>query len=245
MTFTGFDPAAVALLGELPSWSPDEFEAHKRQLHDGINGPGRALITDLAARLDAELAVDSRTSVSPLHRDLRFAPAGSARYKDHLLLTTWEGADKKTSPTLWIRIDARRVGFASGLGFTPTIRERWRAAVAADNGATLATALDGLVERQHAEIAGQRTKNVPSPFGTEHPRGELLRLIGFQVRFTNPLPATIATPGFADWCAERLEELLPVHRSWGARPALAITTSLASGYMSSIAIWSRKPTKES
>ena len=119
MTFSGFD-RAFALLDELPSWSSEEFEAHKRQLHDGLSEPGRALITDLAARLDAKHTVDSRSSVSPLHRDLRFAPAGSARYKDHLLLTTWEGADKKTSPTLWIRIDARRVGFASGLGFTPT-----------------------------------------------------------------------------------------------------------------------------
>ena len=212
MTFSGFDRAAVALLDELPSWSPEEFEAHKRQLHDGLSEPGRALINDLAARLDAKLTIDSRSSVSPLHRDLRFAPAGSARYKDHLLLTTWEGADKKTSPTLWIRIDARRVGFASGLGFTPTFRDRWRAAVAGSNGETLATALDGLVDRQHAEIAGERTKNVPAPFGADHPRAALLRLTGFQVRFSNRLADTIATPDLADWCAERLEELLPVHR---------------------------------
>ncbi len=172
MTFSGFDRAAVALLDELPSWSSEEFEAHKRQLHDGLSEPGRALITDLAARLDAKLTVDSRSSVSPLHRDLRFAPAGSARYKDHLLLTTWDGADKRTSPTL-------------GSGST------------------------------RVASVSQRTRfhpDVPVPFGADHPRAALPRLAGFQVRFTNRLADTVATPDLADWCAERLEELLPVHR---------------------------------
>jgi uncharacterized protein (DUF2461 family) len=211
MTFPGFDRASLALLGELPSWSPDEFSAHKRQLQDGVSGPGRELITDVAARLDAELTVEPRTSVSPLHRDLRFAAAGSTRYKDHLLLTTWEGADKKTSPTLWIRIEPRRAGFASGIGFTPTIRERWRAAVGSENGAPLAAALDHLGEHRRAEVAGDRLENVPASFGTDHPRAELLRLTGFQVRFTDHLPDTISPPRFVDWCAERLEELLPVH----------------------------------
>lgn len=212
MTFSGFDRASLALLGEVPSWSCDEFSAHKRQLHDGITGPGRALITDVAARLVRQLTVEPRTSVSPLHRDLRSAPAGSARYKDHLLLTTWEGADKRTSPTLWIRIEPSRAGFASGLGFTPTIRDRWRTAVGSEKGAPLATELDHLVERRRAEVAGERLKNVPAPFGADHPRTELLRLTGFQVRFTDDLPDTISTPHFAEWCAERLEELLPVHR---------------------------------
>lgn len=212
MTFLGFDRASLALLDELPSWNADEFVAHKRQLHDGVSGPGRALITDVAGRLDVDLTVEPRASVSPLHRDLRFAPAGSARYKDHLLLTTWEGPDKRTSPTLWIRIDAHQAGFASGLGFTPTLRKRWRAAIGGGSGATLATDLGHLVERRRAEIAGERTKNVPAPYGTDHPRAELLRLTGFQVRFTDDLPDTIATPHFADWCVERLEELLPVHR---------------------------------
>lgn len=134
------------------------------------------MIADVAARLDAQLTVEPRTSVSPLHRDLRFAPAGSARYKDHLLLTTSEGADKRTAPTLWIRIEPSRAGYASGLGFTPTVRERWRAAVGGEKGAPLAAELDHLVERRRAEVAGERLKNVPASFGADHPRAELLRL---------------------------------------------------------------------
>ena len=179
ITFSGFDLAAVAPLGELPSWSVDEFAARKRQLSDGISGPGRALITDLAARLDADLSLQPRASVSPLHRDLRFAPVASARYKDHLLLTTCEGSDRRISPTLRIRIDGHQTGLESGFGFTPALQERWRAAVGGKSGASPATDLGHLVEGRRAEIAGERTKNVPGLYGSGHPRSDLLRLTGF------------------------------------------------------------------
>ena len=91
MSFTGFDPAALALLDRLPGMNADEYATNKQLLRAGITKPGTALIADVADRLDADLTVVPRSSVSPLHRDLRFAPAGAARYKDHLLLTTWEG----------------------------------------------------------------------------------------------------------------------------------------------------------
>lgn len=211
MSFTGFDPAAVALLADLPDMSADEYGAHKTTLVDGLTKPGAALIADVAERLDADLTVVPRSSVSPLHRDLRFAPEGAARYKDHLLLTTWEGADKKTSPMFWIRIDAERVGFASGIGFTPPVRERWRTAIGGETGADLAVTLEALAGGRGAEVAGDQVKKVPSPFDPDHPRANLLRHTGFQVRFIDPLPRSIDSPDFVDWCADRLDALLPVH----------------------------------
>ncbi len=212
MSFDGFDPAAVALLDQLPAMSGDEYAAHKQRLAMGVTKPGGELITGVAVALDADLTVIPRSSVSPLHRDLRFAPAGAARYKDHLLLTTWEGADKKTSPVFWIRVDADRVGFASGIGFSPAVRERWRAVVGSSAGADLATMLDRLVRDRTAEVAGEQLKKVPVPFDVDHQRADLLRRTGFQVRFTDGLPGSIDSPEFVDWCVERLQALLPVHR---------------------------------
>lgn len=211
MTFTGFDADAIALLERLPDMSSDEYAARKAVLAAGVTKPGGALITDVAAQLDADLTVVPRSSVSPLHRDLRFAPEGAARYKDHLLLTTWQGADKKTSPMFWIRIDAHRAGFASGIGFTPDLRERWRAAIGGPAGEALARDLDRVVDERSAEVAGDQVKKVPSPFDADHPRAGLLRRTGFQVRFIEDLP-DITLPEFADWCAERLDALMPVHR---------------------------------
>ncbi len=210
MSFTGFDPAAMALLDRLPDMTVDEYAAHKAELTAGVTKPGGALIAAVADRLDADLTVVPRSSVSPLHRDLRFAPDGAARYKDHLLLTTWEGADKKTSPLFWIRVAVTQAGFTSGIGFTPAVRERWREAVGGDAGAVLAA--EELAQERSAEVAGDQVKRVPASFDTDHPRADLLRHTGFQVRFIDDLPASVGTPDFADWCADRLATLLPIHR---------------------------------
>lgn len=212
MTFEGFDPAAVAELDRLPGFGVDEYAARKSFLAEGLTRPGLALIGEVAASLDADLTVAARSSVSPLHRDLRFAPEGTPRYKDHLLLTAWEGDEKRSSPTLWIRIDAERAGFASGIGFPPAIRDRWRAAVGVDVGAELAECLDALRRSRTAEVAGDRVKKVPTPFDAAHPRADLLRMTGFQVRFVEPLPASVGRPEFVGWCTRRLDALLPVHR---------------------------------
>jgi uncharacterized protein (DUF2461 family) len=212
MTFSGFDPRAIELLDQLPGLDADGYGAVKSQLTAGLIRPGAALIAAVADRLDADLTVVPRSSVSPLHRDLRFAAAGAPKYKDHLLLTTWEGADKHTSPMFWIRIDAHRAGFASGMGFTPAVRDAWRSAVAGDAGEVLATELGRLVADRQAMVAGDQVKNVPVGHDPAHPRADLLRHTGFQVRFIEDLPATIGAPAFADWCTERLAALLPVHR---------------------------------
>ena len=212
MSFDGFDPAALALLDELPTMTADVYSGHKAALAAGVTKPGLALITEVADELGADLTVAPRSSVSPLHRDLRFAPEGASRYKDHLLLTTWEGADKKTSPMFWIRVDAHRAGFASGIGFTPDVRERWRAAVGGSDGEELASTLGNLVADRGAEVAGDQVKKVPAPFDPDHPRADLLRHTGFQIRYVDDLPASVSSPAFAGWCVDRLSALMPVHR---------------------------------
>lgn len=222
--FAGFDEGCVALLAELPGYDTDRYATEKARLTDGLVRPGFDLVADLVERVSGvaadattadapvpPLTVTRRGSVSPLHRDLRFAPAGSPRYKDHLLLTAWAGSDKRTAPTLWLRVDAEAVGFASGIGFTPAARQRWRSAVGGDAGVGLAEALDRLCAERDAEIAGDQVKRVPAPFSGDHPRADLLRRTGFQVRFIEPLPAVVGEPAFVDWCLDRWTALLPVH----------------------------------
>lgn len=214
MTFRGFDRGAVELLRKLPDWDADAYAAQKTRLKDGLVEPGGELIDAVARALDADLTVARRSSVSPLHRDLRFAPAGAARYKDHLLLTTWHGAGKKFSPTLWIRIDADRVGFASGLAFDPRQRDRWREAVGGIAGEALGRAirkLESAGKKHFVEVAGDALKKVPEPWPADHPRADLLRMKGFQIRFAEPLPGNLEKPAFAGWCELRLRRLLPIH----------------------------------
>jgi hypothetical protein len=214
MAFEGFDRGTVDLLRKLPDWDADAYAAEKSRLKQGLVEPGGALIEAVAEALPADLTVVRRSSVSPLHRDLRFAPAGASRYKDQLLLTAWHGRDKKFSPTLWIRIDADRVGFASGTAFDPKQRDRWREAVGGRPGEALARAIrkvESGARPHYVEVAGDALKKVPAPWEADHPRADLLRMKGFQIRFAEPLPANIGKPAFAGWCATRLRRLLPIH----------------------------------
>ncbi len=213
MAFTGFDRAALDCLRLLPEWDADTYAEHKGMLKEGLVEPGASLIEDVAAGLGRDLTVVRRSSVSPLHRDLRFATEGASRYKDYLMLTTWEGADKRTAPILWMRIEATRIGFASGQGFDPKARARWRDAVGGDAGKALARAIEKIESsaKGTADVAGDSLKKVPSPWPADHPRADLLRMNGFQIRFMEPLPASVTKPAFAGWCTTRLKRLLPVH----------------------------------
>ena len=215
MTFTGFDPTALALLRELPHFDKGRYGEARGLLDEGVRSPGADLIEQLAAVLDPALTVDRKRSVSPLHRDLRFAKAGSPRYKDHLLLTAWQGPNKKMSAVLWLRIDAESVGFASGVAFTPKVRARWREAVGGSPGEVLVKHLAPLQKKHRShgfDVAGDTLKKVPKPWDADHPRADLLRKSGFQVRFILPLPKSVAKPAFAVWCEKHLRDLLPVHR---------------------------------
>jgi uncharacterized protein (DUF2461 family) len=150
-------------------------------------------------------------SIAPINRDLRFDPDGP-RYKDHLLFRWWEGEQKKTAPTLFVRLAPDSVGFASGVVFAST--DRWRA-MAGDVGS--ARALVGLIDDirgdvPDAEIAGADLKRVPAPYPTDHPGADLLRHKAmFQLRWAEPLPTTVSTPALVEHCAARLTRLADLH----------------------------------
>jgi uncharacterized protein (DUF2461 family) len=216
LTFQGFDRRAVELLRALPGLSAEAYTAQRELLAEGLIRPGGELIKMLARHLDVAGTTAAPCSVSPLHTDLRFAQAGSPRYKDYLLLTAWHGSGKKTGVTLWVRIDADTVGFASGVVFTPEVRDRWRRGVASEAGQVLVEALTRLQEahREHRfELIGELLKRPPAPWDELHPRAELLRRTVFQLRFREALPGElVGRPELAAWCTQRLDELLPVHR---------------------------------
>lgn len=216
MTFQGFDRKAVELLRVLPGFEVAEYATHRELLAEGLLKPGGELIGVLARRLEVG-APAMQTACSPLHTDLRFAPPGSPRYKDHLLLTAWHGLDKRAGVTFWLKLDAEMVTFAVGVTFTPETRDRWRQAVAGEAGKTLSAVMASLAQqhRHHRfELQGDVLKRPPPPWEENHPHAELLRRTGsLQMRFAEPLPPELVDqPDLAAWCGHRLEGLLPVFR---------------------------------
>ena len=147
-------------------------------------------------------------SISPINRDIRFS-ADKTPYKDHLLFRWWEGEEKKTAPTLFVRLAADEVGFATGV-MLPSL-DRWRELVDAEaTGAPLASAVAALVAETGADVAGIEYKRVPKPYAADHPRADLLRCKWLQVRWMEPFPEDGSD--FAPWCARHLLRCAEVHR---------------------------------
>jgi uncharacterized protein (DUF2461 family) len=218
MSFTGFPPAGLALLARLPSLDTAGFAAARGEWEERLLRPARHFVNDLGVvlveRISPGLVADARVngSLAPINRDLRFDPH-CPRYKDHLLFRWWDGTPKKTAPTLYIRLDASRIGFASGAVFPST--ERWRTAVGDEAGArTLRRLIEdvrGLAP--DVDIAGADLKRVPAPFAADHPGADLLRHKAmFQLRWSEPLPSAVSSPDLVQLCAARLARLADVHR---------------------------------
>lgn len=209
-----FPAEAREFLRALPTHDKAWFDANRPAYQSLIAEPAKALVeavaTDLRNELSPAIVGVPRVngSISPINRDIRFS-ADKTPYKDHLLFRWWEGEEKKTAPTLFVRLAADEVGFATGV-MLPSL-DRWRELVDSEaTGAALATAIAALVAETGAEVAGIEYKRVPKPYPAEHPRADLLRCKWLQVRWMEPFPEDGAD--FAPWCARHLLRCADVHR---------------------------------
>lgn len=209
-----FPAEARAFLRELPTHDKAWFDANRPAYQSLIAEPAKALVeavaTDLRNELSPAIVGVPRVngSISPINRDIRFS-ADKTPYKDHLLFRWWEGEDKKTAPTLFVRLAADEVGFATGI-MLPSL-DRWRELVDSEaTGAALASAVAELVAETGADVAGIEYKRVPRPYPAQHPRADLLRCKWLQVRWMEPFPEDGSD--FAPWCARHLLRCADVHR---------------------------------
>ncbi len=216
--FAGFSSTALAFLAELPSHDKAWFDENRGTYTSEVAEPAKAFVEPVAEALRSEVSAGIvgepkvNGSISPINNDIRFS-ADKTPYKDHLLFKWWEGTEKKTAPTLWLRLGRADVGLATGIVLPPDRLPHWRQVVGPDDpGAELAWAIDSLVSATGADVIGAEYKQVPKPFEPDHPRADLLRHKWLQVRWLVPLPEAVSSPEFVEWCVGRLVAAGDVHR---------------------------------
>ncbi len=213
--FEGYSAAGLGFLSELGGRDKEWFVANRTTYETEVVVPTKALVAGvgdvLRERVSPGVVSLSKTngSIAPINNDLRFSK-GKNPYKDHLLLRFWEGRTKKTAPTLFLRVSEQTIGIASGVVFADL--DRWRSAIDDEAGEALVAAIAELAAGHELDVVGAELKTVPKPFAPDHPRADLLRHKGFQVRWIEPTPPEVGSAAFVDWCADRLVECSAVHR---------------------------------
>jgi uncharacterized protein (TIGR02453 family) len=212
--FTGFPQAGLEFLTRLGTKNKAWFDENRKTYDTEVVPHAKTFVVELGELLadrisgGIEYAPKTNGSIAPINNDLRFNPDASP-YKDHLLFKFWEGPNKKTAPMLWVRMSPTDgIGFASGIMISNV--DRWRTAID-ENGQPFANDLGALVKAVGADVAGEGLKKVPKPYNEDHPRGDLLKHKGFQVRWSKKAPASITKPAFAPWCAGELERSSKIH----------------------------------
>ena len=219
-SFSGFPREGLEFLTALGSKDKAWFDENRKTYEQSVVAPTKAFVVALGERLTEVapgIVAQPKTngSMAPINNDLRFSP-DRAPYKDHLLLRFWDGDNKKTAPTLWVRISEDSTGFASGAPF-PSV-DRWRELVADDTtGGELDAILTTLGRRRSLDVAGREYKKVPKPYDQDHPRADLLRhKHALQARWSEPTPASITKSAYVGWCMKRLGACSDLHHWFAA-----------------------------
>ncbi len=219
--FAGFPKEGLTFLTELGDEdNPKDkawFTDHRSTYDQFVVAPAKAFVEAMGESLGAAISPHivalpkTNGSIAPINNDLRFSP-GATPYKDHLMFRFWEGENKKTAPTLMLRLSPTDgVGFATSIAL-PDL-DLWRSAVAADStGGRLVDAIETLQQATKADLVGEALKNAPKPYDNDHPRAALLRHKGFQVRWIKKTPASITKPSFVAWCTKELGRTTAVHQ---------------------------------
>ncbi len=212
--FTGFPQDGLDFLTTLGTKNKAWFDKNRKTYDTDVVPHAKAFVVDLADQLADRISggiegqPKTNGSIAPINNDLRFNPDASP-YKDHLMFKFWEGPDKKSAAQLWVRMHpVDGVGFASGIAISDV--DAWRTAID-KKGEPFADALSALVKTTKADVVGEGIKRVPKPYPDDHPRADLLRHKGFQVRWIKKTPKSITSARFADWCAKELERTNAVH----------------------------------
>jgi len=165
---------ARAFYGELAQNNNREwFTENKSRYETLLKKPAKLLLDTIAPKLGGLLDQTVTTKLFRANRDVRFSK-DKTPYSTHLHMM-WSPQGNGTQPVYFFGIAGEYVRTGAGLmNFDKAQQTAWRAWVSEREGDALQTRLDAAVSAG-ATYGKPELKRVPSPFGNDHPRAELLR----------------------------------------------------------------------
>lgn len=217
VAFPGFSTELLHFFQQLAKNNNKPWlDAHRREYETLLIEPAKQFVTALAEEFDtlsphirAKPTIDG--SIMRMNRDTRFS-ADKSPYKTALHFRFWQGKEKNTSPSFFMRFDATRIGIAAGIhSFTQGQLQSYRDAVADDEtGKALRQAIDTALAKGF-DLSGEHYKRVPKGFEADHVNADLLRHNGLFMGQDMPLAEEMCSPKAAKYILKQFKQLAPIH----------------------------------
>lgn len=221
MVFSGFSESTVQFWSDLATHNDKAWFDANRALYDReVLDRSRAFVSAMGTALERiapDVHADPRVNQSlfRINRDVRFSKDKSP-YKTHMGIWMWEGGGKRMECSgFYFHLDGAELMVAVGLYQLPKpLLEAYReSCVDPKHGDALAAAVAKVREAGAPyEVGISHYKRVPRGYDKDHPNAELLKHSGLIATYKAAIPPAFHGPELIDWCFERYEVMLPVHR---------------------------------
>ena len=212
-----FHAPGLAFLSELAENNDkDWFEAHRAAWDEQLLPAMIALCAELQSRLAdvlprLEFVPRVGGSLYRLNRDIRFS-RDKRPYETHAAALLWEGADKQSSPGVYVQISPAEVTLGGGLHvFEEAQLERYRKRVMSEGiGEALSAALAS-AKKKGLKADGEKIAKPPRGVPADHPRMELSKHKGLVVMQTLKGGDWLEGPELLDKAEAAARAYAPLH----------------------------------
>jgi uncharacterized protein (TIGR02453 family) len=153
-------------------------------------------------------------SIFRINRDTRFS-LDPTPYKTNLGIYFWDGVrPRMESSGFYFHLEPPDLWLGVGMYMIPDpLLGRFRKAlVDPKSGAEMAKIAAGISKMDNASLGGEHYKRVPAGFDPAHPNAALLKHKGLYASFEAKIPEEFFSARLVDYCFERYEPLVPLHR---------------------------------
>jgi uncharacterized protein (TIGR02453 family) len=218
--FFGFTKETVRFFTALRKNNNKGWFDRNRETYDRyVMAPAKLFVTAMGERLrriaPRIVAVPKvNKSIFRINRDTRFSLDPSP-YKANLGILFWDGVRPKMEssgfyfhlepPDLWLGVGIYMIP-------DPLLGHYRKAVVDAKSGAEIRKIVAGISKMDGFSLGGEHYKRVPAGFDPAHPNAALLKHKGLYAGFEAKIPEEFCSARLVDYCFERYEPLVPLHR---------------------------------
>jgi uncharacterized protein (TIGR02453 family) len=195
------------------------FEANRATYDTHVMAPAKLFVTAMGERLKrivpGIVAIPAvNKSIFRINRDTRFS-LDPAPYKTNLGIYFWDGRrSRMESSGFYFGLEPPDLYLGGGMYMIPdNLLGRFRKDVVDKRrGAEITKIVAAIRERKGFSVEGEHYKRVPAGFDPGHVNAELLKNKGLYASFETKVPEEFYSEGLADYCFERFEPVVPLHR---------------------------------